>query len=1144
MIFDESLSKLALFNKLEISIAEQEVLDKYINSITHTSDSDYKFNTYPPIYKTWSLRCIKTNYPSPQRLFFLTHNSSNAFIILINIEVGAGQHSRLHHWQAIMRVINRLEKSYHVDLSSYQADKSTSLKTLGDNPTKKTPVVEKSSPISKERLQQIIETYRENSLSRRIIIEIINSYIEVYNYEPETSLQTGIRLFNTSIQDLSNKLFECILDIICRTDCSLILIKQGKSLYCDTRLGETLCRQELTTPTGDFNQFVQNHIIEPLQKCIVQNSQHAESIYKFILLSISICPHQISSLLVKLKGISFNKNRNWVKYFVMQINHLLSTGVIDQEEYAKFLIFLHQQELLILLPTELIPEIVASIIELCNAEKVLDQNQINFHDLHNEIYPYLPEIMSSIFNLMDLTHFQKLLTHHSLQLSDKKINLIFEYLLLTRPLDQVVFLSLLTFKTYPAFNDDVLLQTLYSLYIDSTEDIKTLCQAHFVNFISVLERFKIFPFLPSTQSMPSEKTHNKRHSPPQNLTKKVTPKTTTSDNFLVPLTSVSNPARFITHLKMQLKPYIQNGEIHFSEPKKEKSFIELLKKNKLDENMSVIEAAILIGDFTLTKSLCIFYRKTELKPLFEKHTKMALSLAVKHLHAEILQLLISSFSFDPNTPAKGVHIIYSAFKSKNRNDPDNKKLKQVLTVLFDSGVNPNQTKGAPLLIIVLYHKYPHDVVEFLLKKGTDPNALYRNDFHLVTVLDCLRSLPKYDKKIENTLLKYGGKISEGVTLFAAEDDLPHDINYAHEELALLPLTKCSLHIQKIVEQMMHILIKYQQNELSSTEMINYIRQEKIAPNTKLFTSRITVLHVAFRQKDKMLIKWLLETCEIHIDCAVTFSDSAIVSAYPGNYLHQAIFYDMYDFIPTLLDMGCPMDAVDHIGHTPLQLAIKYGKYEAVLELLKCGFKPFEPQLKHNGNKITLLEFCKIMGNIDIIRLICSFQKNPKYQPDPAFILRQKVIAGDIDSVTKLMKLDFDINSVNDEGNTAIYLACNLRRLTDYAIIEKLLENPATNPGIINKNGYQALQVFYAAHNDGYFFSNPSKISDPQIKEKYLAIASLIANRIIAHIDKSSHGMKNSDSVFFKCDGTYSIAPKAEVDKMKEEDLKKGFIVRK
>jgi ankyrin repeat protein len=180
-------------------------------------------------------------------------------------------------------------------------------------------------------------------------------------------------------------------------------------------------------------------------------------------------------------------------------------------------------------------------------------------------------------------------------------------------------------------------------------------------------------------------------------------------------------------------------------------------------------------------------------------------------------------------------------------------------------------------------------------------------------------------------------------------------------------------------------------------------------------------------------------------------------------LHIAAKLEAKDFVTELLNHGAKIDIQDNYGDTALMFACRTGNTETALELIargadinipnKKGETPFQIAFSKKNKVITetLLNKGVEHNPISLFNLISSGQT---FQFKTA-----KQRKSDLEFLDMLLKHGLDVDQRDEDGLTALMVAC-MQRKTDEV---KLLLQHGANPNLTDKEGYSA---FYFACGNG------------------------------------------------------------------------------
>lgn len=193
------------------------------------------------------------------------------------------------------------------------------------------------------------------------------------------------------------------------------------------------------------------------------------------------------------------------------------------------------------------------------------------------------------------------------------------------------------------------------------------------------------------------------------------------------------------------------------------------------------------------------------------------------------------------------------------------------------------------------------------------------------------------------------------------------------------------------------------------------------------------LHRAAKEGDFNKIKEIIQS-GTDINIKSNLNDQCV--------LHFAINYDLakYDIVEYLIDHGANVNAADDINTTPLHNAAWYGHYQIAKKLLDSGAKPNIAGTK-DARFTTPLNAAAKRKHKNIATLLIEY--------DATYTLHDVVLLGDYELVKKCIDKGCDINSVDKNGNSSLYLALK----NGYKSIFELLAENGAKYNLKNKQLY-------------------------------------------------------------------------------------------
>ncbi|WP_349967748.1 ankyrin repeat domain-containing protein [Wolbachia endosymbiont of Armadillidium arcangelii] len=204
----------------------------------------------------------------------------------------------------------------------------------------------------------------------------------------------------------------------------------------------------------------------------------------------------------------------------------------------------------------------------------------------------------------------------------------------------------------------------------------------------------------------------------------------------------------------------------------------------------------------------------------------------------------------------------------------------------------------------------------------------------------------------------------------------------------------------------------------------------------------TLLHHAAFGNDPKLIKFLLNELKFNIN---------IINEEGNTPLHVAARYGRLDAVKGLLSRRANIDARNNVNNTPLHIAARYGQLDVVRELLDKKAKIY------TGNKAgnAPLHVAARYGQLDVVKELLD-KKAKIYTGNKAGNAPLHVAAryGQLDVVKELLDKKVKINTENGIGSTPLHVAARYGQLD---VVKELLTRRA-NIDDENKKGNTPLYV--------------------------------------------------------------------------------------
>jgi ankyrin repeat protein len=165
-----------------------------------------------------------------------------------------------------------------------------------------------------------------------------------------------------------------------------------------------------------------------------------------------------------------------------------------------------------------------------------------------------------------------------------------------------------------------------------------------------------------------------------------------------------------------------------------------------------------------------------------------------------------------------------------------------------------------------------------------------------------------------------------------------------------------------------------------------------------------------------------------------------------------------DLLASLVKAGCDVNAADLEGATPLMYAACLSTPEVCDALIKAGAKV---DAVNEYGETPLLWAAGSNGDLGVLRLLVSAGASVSARPkNGQTVLSCAAGQGNAALVSMFLKMGIPVNSVDDDGKTALILACESAE--DPSVVEMLLDAGA-DIGIVDDAGKNAYA--YALDND-------------------------------------------------------------------------------
>jgi len=193
-------------------------------------------------------------------------------------------------------------------------------------------------------------------------------------------------------------------------------------------------------------------------------------------------------------------------------------------------------------------------------------------------------------------------------------------------------------------------------------------------------------------------------------------------------------------------------------------------------------------------------------------------------------------------------------------------------------------------------------------------------------------------------------------------------------------------------------------------------------------------------------------------------------------IHCAAAYGRNDFIKFLVENGGDINQLDASDLIPISPASLNGHFQAVKFMVENGSKLNIPNTKfewprRNGN-LELIKYliehgadpkrednslvfgAAIRGDIEVVRFLFAMGVKPVEKRKGFNLLHSAAVSGNGELVEFLLSQGYSINEVNDDGQTALWLAVDKNRIEAV----KILLSRGADKTIADKQGRKAINV--------------------------------------------------------------------------------------
>lgn len=1039
----------------------------------------------------FTLHCVKTRFNqhlddnSAYRLFFLIEAKTQRLLLLMNLKISGSEHTSQHHLNAVQALLGSLHSRYGLTPSTVVASKflvplavdAKEIETSSSNAS--TSATSSTVQPPQEAIPQIETLFAEidkRNVTRKNISNLIVALISRYNQLQQAPTE----------DELYIKLFTKLLNLLAKPSLQLYFSKKRQTGYLTINLGDSSDIQALAEFANDSLAWISSLVscFEHVKK--TDKEILPEPFWAMVFNSFTVAPDFIADALLQLSPTAMPKSRSLINAVFMHCADYFAEGYLNYNHIQLLLQIIDQNNLLSFLNNNTTSLLLEILLQFQVARRLTDSttsgesanlqtsststqnilgrlqhatSSLNFVLAERLLQQMLPRleyahwkiIFDDEYDLLNGNLFKECYRELANIGITQKLTLILGWLFANKEEKSIDYSKILLelrqeykasdLETQVAANS--ILQQ-YALFLQGTCFDELLLEIAKVRQKSLSSESNDNNNNTATSSKSSSSTSSINTSKKDNRSKKAATTAkqkahyvpvkiikTTLEDFIAIYRNYFGQKNVTKTLLLKisncLASHTSRQDLSFSDPSLESYFVERFLKSWGKYNL--IELAALEGNQSLLNLLCR-YSLSKDPTLMHKYNPAALKIAALRCNLSMVSLLVYVYGYDPNYCDEHQFSILSSIINEHR-DGHNlpKNIYNVYRTLLLAGADINRCnfEGMPPLYRAIASHYPLNIIKLMLDFGADPNLpVYYNYGDRISAYDIALGLRRLNPQLEALLTSYGGIIVSGCTEMV---HMPMD-QAAKEGRRHEPRSRQDLgpeHLQSQLPparmQMRKLLADCYMNKISPRTLLQAIPKNEFSININVMG--YSLLHKVLTDLDMELVKEILLDYKpnLRLQCIVTEFE-----CYPGGYLHFCIYYELTDFIPMLIEHGCPLEDYNQHGLAPMHLAVMKGDIGAIVELVKAGANP----LIATKDGKTMAVYCLEVQNGEILRFLKAITPTNAQlllaNMSQDWLLRQAMLHGREGGLVLVLKQLAQLSTVSEDNlqNTALHQLCRGR----------------------------------------------------------------------------------------------------------------------
>lgn len=1061
----------------------------------------------------FTLHCIKTRYNqylddhSPYRLFFLVENNSQRLLLLSNLKISSTEHTSQHHLEMVNELLASCARRYTLTPRLALANnvtvplfiQNTAMANSYSESTVDAPISTSQDQEMLKRVENWNAAVDARNFSRKMIVEIVQYLITRFNQIKD----------ELSEDALYQKLVSLLLSLLMKPSVHIYFSKKGASYTLTTNLGDSSVTQNLSVVPHDSLAWMTSLVDSATKSQRTDNKHDSTAFWAMIFHSYTIAPDFIAHSILKLPVGLMLLSRNLLNDVFMHAFDYFSEGILTYHHIGKLLEIIDHYDALSQLNYDTTTVLLDTLLQFRVAQnshrsvssqdddEVQDSSSVSSstQSIVSRLTPIPPTLNYALANKLfqqllprlDYIHWRQIFTD--------------EYDLMSRDLFRTCCAEIARFELAEKFNlilswlgaqremksseSTEVLTMLYREYQSSVPEIRESTLVVLRNHAHYL-RDSCF----STVLAHDESTNNEADSA-QSATKKKALAQKARATKAKAKPNISHPAiiktklydfsPFIQQLKRPdlllsktlaalqvcLSSHIKNQILSFDDSELETYFVDyFIKSLKHSNKYNLIELVALEGSPQLLKILCQYCQRKD-PALLHEHNPAALCHAAIRCDVSLMSLLIYTYHYDPNYCDKQkFSILYTVIDkyADYRKRPSN--IKAVLSTLLNAGANVNQVnfEGVPPLYSAIARHYPLDIIRLFLRWGADPNLrVYHTYGNCFSAYDLVLGLKNSSMEMQQLVRNYGGVMVSGPAeiIHVNMDDEGRAGNRTAPRILIgESISEQSTGIYSAQVTMRKKLMACMEGEINIRELLQAISENQFCINVNYFGK--SLLHKVIVDLKFDLAKEILLDYKPNLHLQI-YEETQ--SYFAGGYLHFCIYYQFRDFLPMLIEHGCPLEIYNAHGLAPIHTAVWKGDLLSIQHLVLAGANPL--MVTKDGKSMET--YCREANNLELYRVLKAITRDNVVAVfrdlAPELLLRLAMLQGDIDTIQQLLNKHPNINDVSDDNlkNTALHQVCRGRAKQWRHILDLLLKfypNKSMNAALRNSDEKTPLNLFY------------------------------------------------------------------------------------